>query len=867
MSRDRDYDDRDRHSMGGRDADLVLAPGEYAYVQDGTKGNVTVFVGPHKTTISQTDQPVNWDRKSRRFKPCSQHEAVHACPAADEGSYIVLEDPAKENKHPSAGTSNPHTDLNVGRKVNIPGPASFPLWPGQSATEIQGHRLRSNEYLIVRVLNSNEAIENWGAAVVQPQKDTTHEATSQTSEDGDESNPENGGETPTVSPTTEGMTMMPTADRPEDLVMGQLIVVPGNRVSFFIPPTGIEVVRDSHDRYVRKAVTLENLEYCILLDESGEKRFIKGPAVVFPSPTETFEEDARGNNKFLAKELNHISGVYVKVIADYTEDDGTKRNKGEELFITGKEQAIYYPRPEHAILKYGDQQIHYAVVVPEGEARHVLNRETGNIRLAKGPDMLLPDPRKEVIVRRILSPQQVELWFPENAEAMIVNRALREAQASDADFLTARDAADIDYASYAEDRRGGERLEAMALTRRSSREGSATRSIEGESLTRRTTFTPPDTVTVNSTYEGAVRIDVWPSFAVMVVDKTGKRRAVVGPESTLLEFGESLVAMTLSTGRPKTDDNPIRTPYMKVRHNTVSDVVKVETNDLFNARIPLSYRVNFIGEDPEKWFEVDNYVKFLTDHLRSILRHRIKQCGVEEFYANATSIVRDCILGVASEDGTERPGKLFEENGMHVYDVEVGDVEIDHEIFNLLSAAKREQVEGELQVANDERRYELKKRQEAVVRKLLEEADKTAQAQHESKLATSRQRLAEALANIKIQIESDQTELAAQLANQESLDAIASAELERRSAIDEQSLSVARQTEEIATKATVERMEAMSEELVAALQAFGDKHLAGQALESMAPLAMLGGGSVAEVVNRMLTGTAFQDVLTPKKDD
>jgi hypothetical protein len=41
---------------------------------------------------------------------------------------------------------------------------------------------------------------------------------------------------------------------------------------------------------VRDAVTLERLEYCILLDENGNKRFIQGPAVVFPAPTETFVE-------------------------------------------------------------------------------------------------------------------------------------------------------------------------------------------------------------------------------------------------------------------------------------------------------------------------------------------------------------------------------------------------------------------------------------------------------------------------------------------------------------------------------------------------------------------------------------------------
>jgi hypothetical protein len=80
----------------------------------------------------------------------------------------------------------------------------------------------------------------------------------------------------------------------------------------------VEVVRDAADEYVRDAVTLERLEYCILLDENGNKRFIQGPAVVFPAPTETFVERAE-RRKFKAIELNENSGIYVKVIAPYTE--------------------------------------------------------------------------------------------------------------------------------------------------------------------------------------------------------------------------------------------------------------------------------------------------------------------------------------------------------------------------------------------------------------------------------------------------------------------------------------------------------------------------------------------------------------------
>jgi major vault protein len=46
--------------------------------------------------------------------------------------------------------SNANVELLVGRRVVVPGPATFPLWPGQRARVIDGHPLREDEYLIVR---------------------------------------------------------------------------------------------------------------------------------------------------------------------------------------------------------------------------------------------------------------------------------------------------------------------------------------------------------------------------------------------------------------------------------------------------------------------------------------------------------------------------------------------------------------------------------------------------------------------------------------------------------------------------------------------------------------------------------------------
>ncbi|MCA9693397.1 MAG: hypothetical protein KC636_27625, partial [Myxococcales bacterium] len=114
----------------GRERDLVLAPNEFAFISDETKGNINVYVGPHKTSLANTDQPVVFDPGSKKFVRTSLDEATQTISIAPEGWYLVLKNPARDNTHPRTGALNNLPELNIGRKVNIPGPFSFALWPG-----------------------------------------------------------------------------------------------------------------------------------------------------------------------------------------------------------------------------------------------------------------------------------------------------------------------------------------------------------------------------------------------------------------------------------------------------------------------------------------------------------------------------------------------------------------------------------------------------------------------------------------------------------------------------------------------------------------------------------------------------------------
>ncbi|MBL8681939.1 MAG: hypothetical protein JNK05_22420 [Myxococcales bacterium] len=813
-----------------RERDLVLAPNEFAFISDETKGNINVYVGPHKTSLANTDQPVVFDYETKRFKRVTLEQAIGVLAVAPEGWYLVLKNPARDSSHPRTGALNNLPELDVGRKVNTPGPVSYALWPGQMVKVVPGHSLRSNQYLLVRVYDEEAAKTNWAKAVIKRQT------------------------APGTDPVAEGSeqgVFDPSKNVPE-LTMGKHLVIRGTDVSFYIPPTGVEVVADEQGKYVRDAATLERLEYTILLDEDGNKRFIQGPAVVFPRPTETFIE-RNGSRKFRAIELTEIAGVYVKVIAPY-EENGRAYKVGDELFITGREQMIYFPRPEHALIRYGGREIHYGIAIPAGEARYVLDRTQGNIRLERGPTVFLPDPRREVIVRKVLDPKTVDLLFPGNKDALEYNARLSALKRSEAGN---------EFVIDDEARQVAQRSRDMAAPEKSKAEAA----FVGDAVTRNQTFTPPRTIVLDNRFEGAVSIDLWTGYAVLVKSRSGKRRVEVGPTVFLLEYDENLQAMELSTGTPKSDDKVMRTAYLRVKNNKVSDLVEAETSDLVRVHMRLSYRVDFEG-DASQWFGVENYVKFLTDHLRSLLRHAVKQHGVEPFYGNAVSIIRDVILGPQGEDG-KRPGRRFTENGMRVYDVEVLGVSIgDEAIAKLLVEAQHASVQQALAVASERRRLELTRARESARQEsaALESQTKVQLLEIEGR-EVERKHAVE-LARIKAESDTRENRHKAEVALQSLLDAVSAAQLARERARAQFDDEVARaeldrtvRELDAQVRATAEKAKAFTPDLVAALQAFGDRALAAKMAESMAPLAILGGESVADVLRRLLEGTSVADVL------
>ena len=818
----------DDYSMNQGQRDLVLAVNEFCFLQSKTNGAIKTYTGPITMTISAQEALVVFNPKSKQFEETRDFgKAKQLFKSAPEGWYIVLKNPAGENAHPEIAKAVNSPELAVGKKINVPGPCSFSLYPGQMAKVVRGHRLRSNQYLLARVYDADAANANASTATIVDAEG--NEATQKT----------------------------------EKYYVGQLLVIKGTEVSFYMPPTGIEVVPvgGAGDVYVRDAVTLERLEYAILKDEDGEKRYVHGPAVVFPKPTETFVDSPKGGLVFRALELSPISGIYIKVIADYVDESGTKHPTGEELFITGNDQMIYYPRPEHAMIQYDGKYMHHAIAIPEGEGRYILNRLNGEIKTVTGPAMYLPDPRKEVVVKRKLTDKECELFYPGNREVLSYNMGLSEkateklARKGMTNAIT--DAINCAYST-------ANQTDSLAIF-----EANA-------NISRGVSYTKPRTITLDTKFDGVVAINVWTGYAVNVVSKSGKREVVVGPATRLLNYDETLEAMELSTGKPKTTEHLLRTGYLRVENNKVSDIINAQTSDFVDVQVKVSYCVNFLEEHKDKWFSVENYVKFLTDRMRSLVKREVKNHTIQEFYANSTDIVRDCVLGIKRDaENAEPTGRLFKENGMFVNDVEVLSVGVEREVARLLEAHQEEMISKTLELADADAKLKLVKALAKVEREEIElkNANKMHALELQHKIDTDRMKKAE-----EIRAKERAAEEAAAKARedmQKVLNAIHAEELSRKKAVSDAEIEKEKANAEIekakqaAYAETVKSiMESISPDLVAALTAKSNNEMLETVTASMSPYAIAKGESVSEVTNRLLRGTSLEGMLeaTIKKD-
>jgi len=845
--------------------EFIVPFGSYCWVQKGSNGETKCIVGPKKVSPEAADECVILvkDSKTGRmfFQKTHRDEAIRPNVVIPKGFYAFLFNPATDSHQPDAtrgGGEYSATPLDTGNKVIKIGPSSFPLWPGQWIDLVQGHTMQPDEYLVTLIYDAQAAMENMDDEVKAEQDRPTNS---------EEEIPQD---------TTEDRIALQEGDRK---------VIRGDKVKFYIPPTGIRVLpREDGKGFVETACRVGAMEYAHLRKKDGTERYERGPQMVFPEHDELFVryEFATGDNRiFPVFELTNLSGIHIKINEDYKDEILGKCNEGQEYFVTGNEYPIYVPRPEHEIIKYGKGRIiHHAVLIPEGMARYKAHRINGSIEKVNGPSNHLLDPREWKWVVRALNPKLSQLWYPNSQEAFEHNVALYSASASggqvDHEQLMA-------YENNGELTRGL-KLSAVAFNGQRDRafKGKGSKTSRQEEMTALPKPEIIDIMSQTSRYDCAPEICPWTGYAIMVQhynEETGNvdAKVITGPAKIIMEFTDELAVVQLSTGTPKRHDLTIETVYLQYLNNTVSDMIEVETADFVQMRLHYRMRINFQGntqEDMKKWFNHTNYIQLVTTEVRSMIKSMAKKLSVQDLYVNASDMIRNLILGDKPEDGAHRNGRLFAENNCLLYDLDLLDCNIvDKNIEKMLLDAQQARVQQiiELRTSQDSLSH---------LTSLEEIKRHRANELHESTLQTMELRNIVMdktyLTELEV-IERQGAKIAAELDAQLNLDKI-------RLKVKSQALKTEREVFEADLKELMDKHDhdynqakrqvelniqqldkqtesfergatAISTHLTAALTTFSQNELSGKLVDSLNPLAILEGKTLNDIAQGILGDT------------
>ena len=800
-----------------RENDLILKPNEFAYILDLTKGGTVTGCGPFKLSMSASDQIVAFDEITKRLVPSTQEKAIRPFVTVKENDYVILTNPAKDGSHPRAGTTNNQPELLFGKSIVIHGPASFALYPYQEALVIEGHVLRSNQYLLVEVYDVSELKES-------------------------------------------------------NYRVGELIIIKGSEVPFFIPTTGMRVISDENGNYVRNAVSLDRLEYAELINEQGEVRYVKGPAIAFPEVDETFVIDEKtGKPKFKAFELSDISGLYGKVTSTYTDEDGVVHEAGEELFITGKDQKIFYPRPEIAIISYEGKVLHHAIAIPAGEGRYILNRHTGDVKTVKGPRMYLPDPRTEVIVKRKLSEKECKLWYPGNHDVLKHNDIMPTTTLDSFSELSdafSKLGSTITTTNYTP---SSVTLCANSLDNgfigQDDRDVSATGGFN-----RGNTYSKPRTITIDNKYDGVVTIEVWTGYAINVVSKDGKRKTIVGPQTYLMEYDETLEVVHTADGD---------TVYLRVDNDRIDDVIHAQTKDFVDVDIAVTYCVNFATTHQNKWFSIKDYSAYLTDRERSNIKKAVKEYNLEEFYNDGANIVKNAVTPVVhssskkNSDDITAVGQYFS-NGMYVDSVEVLNIVIaNNHVRDMLDRHQAEIVSKSLELSAATKEMAVAKELEKLREERLQLEYERAIREIDVKSKTDMEKLEREAQLARAKEDNSKATKEAEKNLQPILDAIQSAELARDKKDSDQTLAWQKEHDKLEvdkqkayTDSVKKVIDSISPDLVAAITTSAKSEMIKEIAQSLSPYALASENeSVADLVDKLLRGSGLEGIVNLKIDD
>ncbi|MBX3187500.1 MAG: hypothetical protein KF819_10820 [Labilithrix sp.] len=853
-----------------------------------TSGEILMHVGPTEFTPSANDRIVRSnDRGGFEQAPMEARPFV----MARDGEYVVLSNPviggalddAAKNGAFIAG-GNKEKELVSGTKRIIPGPCSFPLWPGQSAEVRPAHKLGANQYLLVEVVGEIEERAPYYRLVIE-----SAGLSSAVIDQGGEA--ESAPRSVPAGPTADG-----------SLRLGQRIVIQGRHTQLFIPPSGIEIVppieesepKESDPDDAIAALPPDIAQECVKLvtlvrDGVSAKQFstIKSElrhrqdlplahrAIVLAALDQAFESRQHAGKR-VDRDRQRSTGPadpYARraVVLGPKEFCILFDADGNPRIVRGP--ARVFPGPHDTFLQRGSRRrVYDAFELAEQQALWLrIITPIGRERLAKHlpPGIVLDreeyDAGSELIVRG-----QPSVFFP-FIEAEVVNPTTREPHVGNDHEAVIIDAIGIDQKSgiYVRDLRTG-----MVKTVRGETsylidpraEEQVQRRVPRESWNLWVSHgAMKSDEAMSATTPWALSIVVPNNEACLITSRAG-RRVEVGPKIVLLDYEEQLLPLRLSKGPSKDGHITITTCFLRVQGARVADTFEVESSDFVKLKLKLGFTGRFEG-DREAWFSVDDPVKLLADTVRARLREIAREQPLARLVRDMGKIIKSTLFGGEAV-------LRFEENGMVIDACELLDLRIvDPALAELFASAQRETVK--LQITDDQatRRLESERHQDLVDAEEHAIVRGAVARKAESRIVDAASDHEVELKKLELKFALGDVELARQQAQ-----AVTQLEEELRAAsrraethvscrrkeaeVEEAHLSKVTELELERARALAEaeavRLKAIQPELVGALHAAADAEVMKAAATNMNLVSLLGGKSPQELFEHVVKGTPLE---------
>eukprot|EP00451_Oxyrrhis_marina_P038331 CAMPEP_0204363162 /NCGR_PEP_ID=MMETSP0469-20131031/40161_1 /ASSEMBLY_ACC=CAM_ASM_000384 /TAXON_ID=2969 /ORGANISM="Oxyrrhis marina" /LENGTH=834 /DNA_ID=CAMNT_0051351871 /DNA_START=29 /DNA_END=2533 /DNA_ORIENTATION=- len=156
----------------------------------------------------------------------------------------------------------------------------------------------------------------------------------------------------------------------------------------------------------------------------------------------------------------------------------------------------------------------------------------------------------------------------------------------------------------------------------------------------------------------------------------GSSRVAYGPDLVSLGPDEYFSVLTLSGSTPKTP-NKIKSLFLRMGPDFMTDVVEVETLDHARLRLKVAYNWHFQRSETEagRIFNVRDFVGDVCKAVASRIRGNISQVAFDAFHQDSAEIIKAAVFGRDKESKVVRDSFVFDSNGLTITSIDVQQVE------------------------------------------------------------------------------------------------------------------------------------------------------------------------------------------------